>query len=403
MAPKPRAVVVGAGIGGLSAGAKLAREGFEVEIFEKNYEIGGRFRNLEYEGYELTSGALHMIPHGATGPLGRILDDVGADVDIVECDPAAKIRFGDSRDDVLMSEYVFGKYGLVKNALWYLRAWYGLVRGRNLDDITSGEMRDVADAFCGWSCSLTAEEMPVDEIYAIMKNTKKYGMPGVPKGGCSGVVDALADVVESEGGEIHTRHEVEAIDEGEVTVEGETVEADYVISNAGHRITARLMGDDDYLEEAESRPPSPGIKMSLGTDEPLLGYNGILFAPEAEKVDGINEVTHADPSLAPDGKHLTEAHMSWNPERETAGEAIRKAKSDLEEIFPDADYEILLSQGYKGDWPVNRVANGYKAGNDTPLDGVYVVGDAAKGKGGIEVEGIAMGVNDVVEEITATT
>ena len=35
-------------------------------------------------------------------------------------------------------------------------------------------------------------------------------------------------------------------------------------------------------------------------------------------------------------------------------------------------------------------------GNTTPIKGLYIVGDGAKGKGGIEVEGVALGVENTI-------
>jgi len=38
---KPHIVVIGAGLGGLSAAISLATEGFSVDLLEKNDKVGG--------------------------------------------------------------------------------------------------------------------------------------------------------------------------------------------------------------------------------------------------------------------------------------------------------------------------------------------------------------------------
>ena len=43
--------ISGAGPAGLSTAITLAREGYPVEVFEKNSEVGGRFHG-EYQGLE---------------------------------------------------------------------------------------------------------------------------------------------------------------------------------------------------------------------------------------------------------------------------------------------------------------------------------------------------------------
>ncbi|TAN39654.1 MAG: NAD(P)/FAD-dependent oxidoreductase, partial [Candidatus Methanoperedens sp.] len=140
-----------------------------------------------------------------------------------------------------------------------------------------------------------------------------------------------------------------------------------------------------------------GIKICLGANEPLIGHSGVYFTPYAERINGINEVTQADPSLAPQGKHLVMSHqavLSDNLEEE-----IKLGLSDLKWLFPEKKYEVLMVQSYSGGWPVNRASSGSDTGNMTPVDDLYIVGDGAKGKGGIEVEGVALGVMNVMREL----
>ena len=87
-----KAAIIGAGLGGLLAGAKLSKAGYDVEIFERLPFMGGRFANLEYKGFRLSTGALHMIPHGSRGPLALMLKEAGAQVNIIDSDPMAVIR-----------------------------------------------------------------------------------------------------------------------------------------------------------------------------------------------------------------------------------------------------------------------------------------------------------------------
>lgn len=53
----PRTAVIGSGFAGLSAASYLAREGFKVDVYEKNSNIGGRARQLETSnGYQFDMG-----------------------------------------------------------------------------------------------------------------------------------------------------------------------------------------------------------------------------------------------------------------------------------------------------------------------------------------------------------
>lgn len=44
-----KVIVIGGGVGGLAVGGKLAKEGFAVQILEKNADAGGRVQSLRTE------------------------------------------------------------------------------------------------------------------------------------------------------------------------------------------------------------------------------------------------------------------------------------------------------------------------------------------------------------------
>ena len=53
--------IIGAGIGGLTTGALLANEGYEVKIFEKNSKLGGRTTSMKFRNHILDNG-FHIMP-----------------------------------------------------------------------------------------------------------------------------------------------------------------------------------------------------------------------------------------------------------------------------------------------------------------------------------------------------
>ncbi len=61
---KEKALVIGAGLGGLSAAITLATEGYEVEIYEKNSHIGGKLNQKKVDGYKFDLGpSILTMPH----------------------------------------------------------------------------------------------------------------------------------------------------------------------------------------------------------------------------------------------------------------------------------------------------------------------------------------------------
>jgi len=59
-----RILVIGAGLGGISAAISLAQRGYRVEIHEKNSQIGGKLNVLKTDGYSFDLGpSILTLPH----------------------------------------------------------------------------------------------------------------------------------------------------------------------------------------------------------------------------------------------------------------------------------------------------------------------------------------------------
>ena len=61
---KKKVIVIGSGLGGLSAAISLAQEGYAVAIHEKNAKIGGKLNVLKGRGYSFDLGpSILTLPH----------------------------------------------------------------------------------------------------------------------------------------------------------------------------------------------------------------------------------------------------------------------------------------------------------------------------------------------------
>lgn len=54
--PLPTAVVIGGGLGGISAAISLAQNGYEVSLFEQNNHFGGKLNRKEQDGFGFDLG-----------------------------------------------------------------------------------------------------------------------------------------------------------------------------------------------------------------------------------------------------------------------------------------------------------------------------------------------------------
>jgi phytoene desaturase len=102
---KKKVVVIGAGIGGIAAAGRLASQGFEVSVFEKNNQPGGRTGQLVCEGHRFDTGpTLFLMPEvfeETYSALGEKMEDW---LDLRRIDPTYAVRFDDGSQLTLTAD-----------------------------------------------------------------------------------------------------------------------------------------------------------------------------------------------------------------------------------------------------------------------------------------------------------
>ena len=93
---KPQNVlIIGAGVGGLSAAAMLAKEGYDVTVIERNAEPGGRARIWEREGFVFDMGpSWYLMPEIFENFFNEFGKSVSDYYELVRLDPNYRIFFG---------------------------------------------------------------------------------------------------------------------------------------------------------------------------------------------------------------------------------------------------------------------------------------------------------------------
>lgn len=93
---RPHALVIGAGVGGLSAAIHLARRGMRVTVVEKNAEPGGRLGSYERDGHVFPTGpTLLIMPLLYRSELAALGADLDTDLEPQRVDPSYRIVFDD--------------------------------------------------------------------------------------------------------------------------------------------------------------------------------------------------------------------------------------------------------------------------------------------------------------------
>jgi phytoene desaturase len=96
MASKPTALVIGAGIGGIAAAARLARSGYQVTVVEKNNQPGGRCNQILRDGHRFDIGpTLFLMPEVFSETYAALGERMVEHLDLQRIDPTYKVYFGD--------------------------------------------------------------------------------------------------------------------------------------------------------------------------------------------------------------------------------------------------------------------------------------------------------------------
>ena len=94
--PTDHVVIVGAGLGGLSAALRLAGAGRRVTILEREQVPGGRAGLLEVGGYRFDTGPTVLtMPELIADALHCVGEDLADRIELARVEPAYRARFAD--------------------------------------------------------------------------------------------------------------------------------------------------------------------------------------------------------------------------------------------------------------------------------------------------------------------
>jgi len=96
-----KAVIIGAGVGGIATAIFLAQKGMVVDVYEKNANPGGRCSQMIQEGHRFDLGATILLMPSV---YRKVFSEIGLDMDkelqTTSLEPVYKLFFGDGTDFV---------------------------------------------------------------------------------------------------------------------------------------------------------------------------------------------------------------------------------------------------------------------------------------------------------------
>ncbi|MCR9250891.1 MAG: phytoene desaturase family protein [bacterium] len=334
--PKIKACVIGAGFSGLSIATKLAHEGHDVLLLEKNEQTGGRARRFSDQGFTFDMGpSWYWMPDVFEKYFQAFGKSVSDYYELDRLDPSYKVVF--DKDDVMdipaeMSEieklfeyYEEGssqrlreflsqaayKYEVGINDLVYKpsrsltefidpRLLYGVIK---MDVFQS--MSKHIRKFFSHPKLIQLMEFPVLFLGALPENTPAlYSLMNYadmslgtwyPKGGMYKIVEGMTALAVEKGVDIKVNHEVKSFKYQDnnisyiVTSQGE-FEADVVIASADYNFVDRYILEEQFSNYSkkywDERVMAPSCLIYyLGIDKKLenLDHHNLFFDTDFTK------------------------------------------------------------------------------------------------------------------------
>ncbi len=325
-----KVVVIGGGFGGLSAACFLADEGFEVELVEKNWEVGGRASVLEEDGFRFDMGpSWYLMPDIFDRFFEKFDHETEDFYSLTRLDPNYSIFFkdGDRMDvpadpeeaaelfetyeegagdafrrylekseetyEIGMNEFVLADRNDFKDyfSLDVLRNARGIslikkMQGHVEEYFESPKLQQVMQytlVFLGGSPKNTPA------LYNLMSHVDFNMGVYYPDGGIYSVIEGIKELAEERGVEFSTNEEVEKINRVDgknlVVTEERTIECDAVVSNADYAHTETELVPDEHTTYDEdywdSRTYAPSaFLIYLGIDKEVDLEHHSLVLPE---------------------------------------------------------------------------------------------------------------------------
>lgn len=400
------AVVIGAGAGGLFAAARLTKQGYRTLVVERLDKVGGRASTDDIDGFKVNVGAIVIEVGGITQ---ETCEEVGARFDIREPTPPILYRIGGKDVDV-----TGGGWGMLLSKL--TRQGAKLVKGigaaRNDSGLPEDELstadwvskytknegvHGIFRNMCASVFAVGSQDLPARVFLTYFTRKSAFKRFGFHPEGTIGIWHALADAVVANGGEIWLSTSATRIHRGDdnavtgvdVVRDGQTVRIDapVVVSDIGPAGTVGLLGEEglpaDYLEQVRKADrPTSMISVNFASQERLVDVPGMLSFAKSRRLAYIANFTDVCPEMAPAGWNLyVGTSVPDNPTGdfdETVETELLLA--DLRDNIGDFDRRarILNVAITRDEWPPQRAVAGYDLTHETPVEGLWNVGDGVK-------------------------
>lgn len=367
--------IIGAGVGGLTTGALLAKDGKSVKILEKSSKLGGRTAAMTYKNHILDNG-FHIMPFYKKSAIFGVLKQLGIE---------SRLKLAKVDDIAFHSDTGFHKYpkGMVdllqlslipfKSRIRLLKlllpmAFTSIEKTESWDDKSLIEITQELDpetnaffeAVCMLAFADTAEHISLGEFARTIiranpfkGGTSEFAYPD--DGGYDSISQVLADYIIENNGEVETNQTVKkiVIENSKVVgviTKGVTGDDEFVTTNCvvvsypAYMALNQLFDDDvinrkfvEKINQLDKKTAVVEVHFALNSQ---IDTRQVVFPVGGHYVTkGIFFISNITPSVSPPDEHLiiagtpVESSVAENPVK--IKEIVEKMKQEISTIYPN--------------------------------------------------------------------
>ncbi len=369
--------IIGAGVGGLTIAALLARNNHPVKIIEKQSKLGGRTTSMKFRGHILDNG-FHIMPFYKKSAIFSVFKKIGIQ-NRLKLATVDKIAFF---SDTGFHKYPKGISDLLQLSLIPLKsrirllnillpmAFTSIKKTESWDDLSLTEITKKLDsntnaffeAVCMLAFADTAEHISLGEFARTIiranpfrGGTSEFAYP--EDGGYDSISQVLANYILEKNGEIYLNKSVKkiiienSIVTGIITSDNDFIQSDCVIVSypaymALNELFEKNIIDDKFVEKINRLDKRTAVvEVHFALNSKLDSRQIVFPVGDHYTTKGIFFISNITPSVSPPGEHLiitgTPVHPSVADDPKKIKTNVDDMKKEISSIYPKFTSSLL--------------------------------------------------------------
>lgn len=369
--------IIGAGVGGLTIAALLARNNHPVKIIEKQSKLGGRTTSMKFRGHILDNG-FHIMPFYKKSAIFSVFKKIGIQ-NRLKLATVDKIAFF---SDTGFHKYPKGISDLLQLSLIPLKsrirllnillpmAFTSIKKTESWDDLSLTEITKKLDsntnaffeAVCMLAFADTAEHISLGEFARTIiranpfrGGTSEFAYP--EDGGYDSISHVLANYILEKNGEIYLNKSVKkiiienSIVTGIITSDNDFIQSDCVVVSypaymALNELFEKNIIDDKFVEKINRLDKRTAVvEVHFALNSKLDSRQIVFPVGDHYTTKGIFFISNITPSVSPPGEHLiitgTPVHPSVADDPKKIKTIVDDMKKEISSIYPKFTSSLL--------------------------------------------------------------